>query len=417
VEKRVLIYGINYAPEIAGVGRYSGEIGAYLAAQGHDVTVVTAPPHYPGWAASPGYHAHTWSHESLGGAKVVRCPLLLRRRMHGVWRLLAPLTFALSSAPVLIRQALKRRPDIVLVVEPTLFAAPVGLLAAKLSHARTVLHVQDLELEAACAMGHLGKRSLAAKVGGAFDKAMTRGFDRVITISNRMAQRIADKGVDATRIHVVRNWVDLEAVKPQPRMLAYRRELGLKPDDFVVLYSGNLGAKQGLGVLLDAARALAARPEVVIAIAGRGPMRPQLEKAAAGLPNLRLYDFQPEARFGEFMGVADLHVLPQASDAADLMLPSKLGGMLASGRPIVVTANRGTELDRFLDGICTLTPPGDAEALARAILDLQAGGAGPSTQAARLERAAALSKRTLLPLFAWTALFSTEPINGQARAA
>jgi colanic acid biosynthesis glycosyl transferase WcaI len=99
------------------------------------------------------------------------------------------------------------------------------------------------------------------------------------------------------------------------------------------------------------------------------------------------------------------------------MLPSKLGGMLASGRPIVVTANRGTELDQFLDGLCTFTPPGDAEALARAVLDLQAGGPGPSTQAARLERAAALSRRALLPLFARTALFSTEPITEQARAA
>jgi colanic acid biosynthesis glycosyl transferase WcaI len=209
--------------------------------------------------------------------------------------------------------------------------------------------------------------------------------------------------------------VDLEAIKPQPRTLAYRQELGLKPDDFVVLYSGNLGAKQGFGVLLDAARELAGHPDVVFAVAGRGPARPQLEAAAAVLPNIRLYDFQPEARFGEFLNVADLHVLPQASDAADLLLPSKLGCMLASGRPIVITAKPGTELDRFLDGTCTLTPPGDAEALARAILDLRYAAAAPAAQAARLRKAAALSKQVLLPRFVRTALSS--PFDEQARAA
>jgi colanic acid biosynthesis glycosyl transferase WcaI len=140
IAQRVFIYGINYAPEPTGVGRYTGELGSYLAQQGLEVEVVTAAPHYPGWAVQGGYR-NRFSVERLDGARVTRCPLLLRIEMRGVWRALAPLTFALTSAPIAVWRIFTTRPDIVLCVEPTLFSAPAALLAAKIVGARTVLHV------------------------------------------------------------------------------------------------------------------------------------------------------------------------------------------------------------------------------------------------------------------------------------
>ena len=100
VKKRIVIYGINYAPEIAGVGRYTGEIGAHFASLDHEDCVVTAQPHYPGWKAKDGYSARRWSVEDVDGARVYRCPLYLHEKMRGFRRLLAPLTFAISSALV-----------------------------------------------------------------------------------------------------------------------------------------------------------------------------------------------------------------------------------------------------------------------------------------------------------------------------
>lgn len=161
---RVIVYCMNYAPEVAGVGHYTGEIAEYLAATGHDVTVITTPPHYPGWSVQGGF-ANRYSSRREHGITVIRCPLILRRKMGGIWRLIAPLSFALSSAPVALWQILRKRPQVVFCVEPTLFAAPVAQLAARLAGSSTVLHVQDLEVDAAFAVGHLGARTWLKKIG------------------------------------------------------------------------------------------------------------------------------------------------------------------------------------------------------------------------------------------------------------
>lgn len=403
--KRVLIYGINYAPEIAGVGRYTGEIGAYLASAGHQVTVVTAPPHYPGWKASPGYSARRWSAEVRDGARVLRCPLFLDANMRGIRRFLAPLSFAISSAPVLLYQALRRRPDVVLAVEPTLMVAPIALLAAKLARARSVLHVQDLEVDAAFAVGHLKGGGWVSRLAFGFERAVTRRFERVITISRRMAERLGMKGVSGDKICMVRNWVDTAAIRPLPRQDAYRRRLSIPEDAFVVLYSGNIGAKQGVQLLIDAARALQTEQRILFVIAGRGPMREHVERASLELSNVRLVDFQPEDRYGEFLNVADLHILPQERDAADLLLPSKLGGMLATGRPILVTAEPGTELTEFLGESCLFSPPGDPLALAQRVLSVSERPTTAGDREARLRLAGDLSKQPLISAFAEAALF------------
>lgn len=387
---RILIHGMNHAPEFTGVGRYTGEIAAHLAARGHEVCVVTAPPHYPGWRASAGYSAGRWTRETLDGADVYRCPLHLAREMRGLNRALASLSFAFSSAPVVIWQALVRRPQVVLTIEPTLLCAPAAILAAKLTGARLVLHVQDLEVDAAFAMNHLRGEVLSDMARG-FERLVTRVFDRVITISNRMAERLVAKGVAGDRIAMIRNWVDATRIRPLGRASGYRAELGLDPSTFVVLYAGALGAKQGVGLLIEAARRLADRPDIVMVVAGDGPMRATLEDAAAGLPNLMLLPFQPEARFSEFLGLADLHVLPQEGGAADLMLPSKLGGMLASGRPILVTADPGTELAGFLGDAALCTPPGDVEAMGAAIRALADDPSTDHGEGLRLELARSLS--------------------------
>ena len=401
--KSVVIYGINYAPEMAGVGRYSGEIGAHLAARGCQVSVVTAPPHYPSWRAQPPYSAGGWSVETLDGARVYRCPLYLHAEMSGIWRLLAPVTFALSSAPVAFWRVLTTRPDVVIAVEPTLLVAPVALLAAAIVGARTVLHVQDLEVDAAFAVGHISSGRGLAKIGAAFERFVMKRFDRVITIANAMARRVIDKGVPADRVSVVRNWVDLDQIQPLTGPSPYRVELDLAADAFVVLYAGSLGAKHSLGLLVVAARALKDRPSIHFVIAGEGPMQPELEAAARELPNLRILGFQPEARFSDFLGLADVHVLPQERDAADLLLPSKLGGMLASGRRILLTADTRSELGEFLGAACDFVPPGEAEPLIEAITRLSTDPVCPMAMQHRIELAKRLSKTILIRQFSETA--------------
>lgn len=168
-----------------------------------------------------------------------------------------------------------------------------------------------------------------------------------------------------------------------------------------MLYSGNLGAKQGLNVLLEAAERLSDQPRIRFVIAGEGPAKPDLIARYGALPNVRFSPFQPYERFSTFLGLADLHVLPQEADAADLVLPSKLGGMLASGRRIVAMAAPATELAAFLADAAILVEPGDASVLAAAIRAAAAMRRDDKGQAERRRSLALrLSKRRGLMSFA-----------------
>lgn len=398
---RILIYAMNYAPEVAGVGRYTGDIGNSFLEAGHEVAVVTTVPHYPGWKVQSPYRNWRWRRERRENLTIERCPLFLRERMGGLWRLIAPLSFAITSAPIAIWRALRFRPDVILCIEPTLMAAPVALLMARLIGAQTALHVQDLEVDAAFAVGHLARKAWLMKLGLAFERFMLRRFDQIVTISNAMAERLAAKGVDADRIAVVRNWVDLDAIKPLDRVSRYRVELGIAAGDCVVLYSGSIGAKQGLNSLIEAAERLAGRPDIRFVIAGEGPAKAGLIVRAGSAANVRFLPFQPYERLSEFLGLADLHVLPQTADAADLVLPSKLAGMLASGRRVIVTADEDTELASFVAGVAIRTPPGDVSALAAAI-EREAGRRGDDASGVRARRRLAerLSRTESLQAFA-----------------
>jgi len=396
VPQRVLIYGINYAPEPIGVGRYTGEMVRYFAQQGLAVEVITAVPHYPGWALRSGYR-NRYGGELADGVRITRCPLLLRREMHGVWRMLAPLSFALTSAPVAVWRILTARPHTVLCVEPTLFAAPAALLAAKIIGAKTVLHVQDLEVDAAFAIGHLHGSALQ-KFANAIERTTLRAFDAVVTISLHMQEQLQTKGVAGTRLSLVRNWIDAEKIKPLDGPSIYRDELAFRGGEFVALYAGNIGAKQALSVILEAAQRLQANSRLVFVIVGDGPEKKRLVAQYGHLGNVRFLPIQPEERLCDLLNLADVHLLPQDRGASDLVLPSKLGGMLASGKPSIIMADPGTELHDFLGDGSIILPPGDSEALAIAINRL-ADGPGAIVLGSNSERIAALDARRNLSEF------------------
>jgi colanic acid biosynthesis glycosyl transferase WcaI len=142
-DMKILIHGINYAPEIVGTGKYTGELGPWLAARGHEVRVVTAPPYYPAWRVEHGYSARQYRCERIAGVDVWRCPVWVPDKPSAFKRLLHLASFAACSSPVMLRQALWR-PDAVVLIEPTLFCAPAAWLTARLCAASGWLHIQDL---------------------------------------------------------------------------------------------------------------------------------------------------------------------------------------------------------------------------------------------------------------------------------
>jgi colanic acid biosynthesis glycosyl transferase WcaI len=369
---KILIYGINFAPELTGIGKYSGEMAQWLAHRGHAVQVVTAPPYYPAWQRAEGYPAWGYSHETWGedgAVRVTRCPLWVPAKPSGLKRLLHLASFALSSAPALWR-ALRdrsRRPDAVILVVPTLFTAPAALWLGQRYGVPIWLHVQDFEVDAMLGMGIVGGGGGLANLAYRFERWCLQGAAVASSITAKMVDRLLAKGVAPLRAQLFPNWVDLSSVYPLPRPNAFRGELGLADADVLVLYSGNMGEKQGLELVIEAARRLQAVPGLRFVLAGDGGARSRLMEQAQGLANLQWLPLQPAERLNLMLNAADIHVLPQRADAADLVMPSKLTGMLASGRAVVGTAAADTQLGGVLAQCGVRIEPGDAAALADAL--------------------------------------------------
>jgi colanic acid biosynthesis glycosyl transferase WcaI len=366
---RLLVLGINYAPELTGIGKYTGEMAEWLTARGHAVQVVTAPPYYPAWRIGKGYSAWRYRQEMLAGIRVWRCPLWVPLEQSGLKRVLHLASFALSTLPVVLWQGLRWRPDVVWVVEPAFFSTVGAWLAARLGSAKAWLHVQDFEIDAAFDLGLLSTNWLHRGIA-VLERWLMRRFDRVSTISERMLEHLAAKGVEAPRCFFLPNWVDTDTIHPLGEPSSLRAELHLAPDLIIALYAGNMGEKQGLEIVLEAARALADHRNIQFVLCGDGAVRPRLYQLADGLSNVRFLPLQPVERLNDLLNLADIHLLPQRADAADRVMPSKLTGMLASGRPVVTTAHPCTQVAQVVAGCGIVTPPGDGGAFAHALLHL-----------------------------------------------
>lgn len=364
---KLLILGINYAPEIISTGLYTTDLAEAMSRMGETVEVVAAQPYYPAWKVFDGYPRFFWSSERMeSGVHVVRCPHYVPARPTGARRILHHLSFTLTAFPVLLWKSLRFRPDMVFVATPALLPAPAGWLAARLCGAKCWLHVQDFEVEAAFATGLLRERSLAGRLARQFDRWIHHRFDRVSSISIAMMNRLRWLGIPEERLFDLPNWARLDAVKPLTGPSHYRQEFGITTPH-VALYSGNIANKQGLEILPEVARHLAHRDDLTFVICGDGPFLPELRRQAAGLANVRFFPLQPAERLGDLLGVATLHLLPQIAGVADLVLPSKLTNMLASGRPVVATAKPGTALAEAIEGCGAIAPPGDPAGMAEAI--------------------------------------------------
>jgi Glycosyltransferase len=242
-----------------------------LAARCHDVRAVMTPPFYPAWRVDEGYSAWRYQRESLSGVDVWRCPVWVPTHPTGVRRMLSQISYFLSSLPVMLWQIFWR-PEVVIAIEPPLFCALQAWLVARLAGAKAWLHIQDFEVDVALRMGLLEYGALYSIVA-TMERWLMCGFDRVSTISEKMLERLSFKGVPPERRVLFTNWVDTERIYPLGYSSPMRSELGISKDTIVVLYSGNMGAKQGLEVMIEAARYLKDDSSVLFVLCGDGGER------------------------------------------------------------------------------------------------------------------------------------------------
>ena len=368
---RVLIIGLNYAPEPVGIGPYTQGLAQALVENGASVSAVVAKPYYPQWQTVPAYAGGGWHREQDGAVDLVRCPIYVPARPNGFKRVIHLASFMLAALPPALRIILRRetRPTLVIAIAPALLGVLTAWLAARLAGAKLWIHIQDFEVEAALATGLMREASLPARLAQWAENRLLQLGDRVSTISPQMCAKLIAKGIVPERVFEMRNWADTRFAPDPAGSDAIRAEWGLG-GRIVAFYSGNIALKQGIEILIKAAHLLQDRSDIAFIICGEGPSRAELQRLSAGLSNVQLHDLQPAARMGAMLTMADVHILPQIAGAADLVLPSKLTNMLASGRPVVATCDPGTGLSAEVDGCGMITPPGDAAALAAAITTL-----------------------------------------------
>jgi len=370
---KILVYGINYSPELTGIGKYTGEMVEWMAEHGHDVRVITAPPYYPEWQVGAHYSGWRYRREQ-GAATVWRCPLYVPTQPSTLKRLIHLGSFALSSFFPLMAQR-RWKPELIIGVVPTLFCTPGMRLLGKLSGARTLLHIQDYEVDAMLGLGMAGKSKggKVAKLASAFERSGLHSVDYVSTISRSMMNKAQEKGVAAEKVIFFPNWSEVARFRDvsEHDALALREQLGLPEDQKIILYSGNIGEKQGLESVVEAAGQLQ-HHALTFVIVGQGGGKARLEKMVSerGLTNVKFYPLQPYEALPALLKMGDCHLVVQKRGAADAVLPSKLTNILAVGGNAVITAEADTELGQLCDnypGIAVCVEPESVEALVTGI--------------------------------------------------
>ncbi len=363
----IKVVSINYYPELTGIGKYNGEMCPWLVEAGDEVSLICAPPYYPEWKVHSGYSGKSFSSAVEYGVEVTRCPLFVPIVPSTLKRLLHLASFAMSSSWALFRKW-SDRPDVLVVVEPTLFTVPSVLLYCRLFGIKSVLHIQDFEVDAMFGLGMAGNQSgLVARFAFTIERWLMKKFDAVSTISYSMMDKARSKGVSDEKLIFFPNWSDTSFVNPDVDGSVLREAWGVKKSDKVVLYAGNIGAKQGLELVIKAASRYRSREDVKFFMVGSGAHVDYLRALASEqeLTNIAFMPLQAWEDVPAMLSTADVHLVVQRKGAADAVLPSKLTNILSVGGHAVVTAEAETELGKLAEeypGIYTCVEPENIDA-------------------------------------------------------
>ncbi len=366
----------HFAPDVAPTGDVMTRIAMELVERGHRLHVVTALPWYQRHALEPGWDGQLVRGEVTEWGRISRVHPFPTDKRNIPARALAFGGFtALSTA---VGTVSKLKPDAVLAMSPPLTLGPAGRVVATARRVPLVFNIQDVFPDVAVELGLLkGRRVISA--ASWLERTSYRLSDAVTVLSDDLADNVRTKitsGLDAERadreaakVRVIPNFVDTDRIRPDDRENSYRADHGLSGRK-VVMYAGNVGFSQSLDLVLLAARSFAvSRPDVVFVINGGGAARPELEAAAADLPNVRFVDMQPAERLPEVLAAADVHVVPLRAGLAWSSVPSKLYSILAAARPIVASVDEGTEVARTVEraGAGLSVPPDDPAAFTAAV--------------------------------------------------
>lgn len=321
----------------------------WLVNKGYNCTVITTYPYYPYWKVQAPYKNVWYKKEEVeykNGNKLIvyRCPSYIPANPTGRKRMIQDFSYWTSMIWPTMKTILgNKQYDLIITVAPPFHLAFLGLLVKRITGGKLLYHIQDLQLEAAKELNMISNVKLFHFLYN-LERKVLKHADFISSISDGMITKIKEK-VDK---HVISlpNWVDTAVHFQIKSRSELKLKWGFKKDDFVYLYSGGIGEKQGLEAIILAAEELKNQSELRFVICGSGPYKQKLIQMAheKQLTNVSFLPLQSEDRLNEFLNMADIHFVIQKAKAGDLVLPSKLTTILAVGGASIVTCLPNTSL-------------------------------------------------------------------------
>lgn len=367
---RILILSINYWPEVTGIGAFTTYRAEHLAAVGHDVEVCTTFPYYPAWKVPADYAGKLAMTERRNGVRIYRGLAYIPNPVTPFKRILHEASFVFSA---MARALFFKRPDVLLVVSPPLGLALPAILLSRLWRIPYVFDVEDLQPDAAAELGMLPRPAL--KILYRLERAAYRHARLVTTLTSAMKERIVSKGVAAEKVELVEPRMDESLAATAPgEAFAFCRRYGLE-DKFLVTYSGNIGVKQRLDVVIEAAALNRDDDSMLFLIVGDGADRGRIQRRAVELElrNVRFLPLMDHADFRGLLAASGVCLVTQQKSASEIAFPSKIVTYLAAGCPVVASVDPENEVARITQesGAGQVAMAEDPAALLSAVLALR----------------------------------------------
>jgi glycosyltransferase involved in cell wall biosynthesis len=318
-----------------------------LQDRGHDVTVITGYPNYPGGKIYSGYRQRPFFSEVMDGVTVHRVPLFPSHGSSAIGRVLNYTSFTLSLSTLGLVRAPKT--DICYVYHPPPTIGFAAMLHKALRRTRFVYHIADMWPESVIESGMLRRGRASKVIAGAINawcRLVYAQADAITVLSPGFKRMLVQRGVPAEKVRVVYNWSDDSALAPMERDETLAVGLGMA-DRFNVVYAGNFGPLQNLQTLIDAANRLRDLPNIQIVLAGSGQMEESLKQHATrtGAENVRFLPRRPQTEMAAVNALADvLYISLRDKRFLRATIPGKTQVVLASGVPALVAA-RGDAAD------------------------------------------------------------------------
>lgn len=362
---KILINSLYFYPDHSGIAIYATDFAFYAAEQGHDVEVITGYGFYPQWKKKKEDRRKLFSTEVVKGVKILRGYLYVPAKPSTLKRVLQEFSLLLSSFFNYLRA---KRPDAIVVFTTPITLGYFAAFLKRISGAKLLINVQDFQLEAAKSLDMASQGVFFKILQGLEDKSNKRA-DVVSSISNSMCQLLTEnKKLPDNKVYLWPNWINLKDYRiDESRKGNFRKQHNVDSSKTLVAYAGNIGLKQGLEVFIDLANAFKANPKVQFFMIGGGAGSDNLKEYAAkfDLKNVIFLPLLNHEQYLDFLADLDVFFLSQKKTNFDIYFPSKLLGLMATKKLLLLSADKDSELYKTINAnrIGLVSDFGDIEKL------------------------------------------------------